>query len=85
MAYETYRSLATAVRTGIDELDYDQQLEILSIVINAMNQKKRPKCAITQEETLQLFNELSGCIKDIKEIDSRKEYLEYLDERYGES
>ena len=81
MSYEAYDVFATAVKNKISQLDYEQQLGILTIVVEAMNQKKRIKS--DREETLQMFNELSGCIKGKPHIDAKKEYLDYLDERYG--
>ena len=73
MSYEAYNVFATAVKNEISRLDYEQQLGILTIVVEAMNQKKRTKS--DKEETLQMFNELSGCIKGKTHIDAKKNIL----------
>ncbi len=83
MSRDEYTAFATKVRTEIQNFNYEEQLGILTIVVSAMNQKKKPKPKMSKEETMQLFNELNGCIKNVKNIDAKKEYLEYLDERYG--
>lgn len=83
MTHESYTAFAQKVKSEMQELDYEEQLGILTIVVGAMNQKKEEKPKMSKEETMRLFNELTGCIKNVKNIDARKEYLEYLDERYG--
>ena len=84
MRYDSYNKFATAVQTEIQELNYEQQLNILSIVIAAMNKKSPARLSpMSKEETLSLYHELTGSIKNVNEIDGKKEYLEYLDERYG--
>ena len=37
MSYEAYNKFATAFKNEIQEFDYEQQLEILTIVVSAMN------------------------------------------------
>ena len=83
MTYETYNKFATAVKEEMQSLNYEEQLGILTIVVNAMNSKKREPHAMSKDEKLALFNELNGCVKTVKEVNAREEYLEYLDERYG--
>lgn len=91
MTKESYTTFAEKVQTEMQNLDYEEQLGILTIVVSAMNQKEKssPKMSkktypkMSKEETMRLFNELTGCIKNVKNIDAKKEYLEYLDERYG--
>ena len=84
MNYESYNQFATVVQTEIQELNYEQQLNILAIIISAMNKKTPSKLSpMSREETLKLFNELTGSVKTVKDIDGKKEFLDYLDERYG--
>ncbi|MBP5158008.1 MAG: hypothetical protein ILP18_09085 [Treponema sp.] len=83
MSHEAYNAFATTVRDEMQRLDYEEQLGILTIVVTAMNDRKKQAPAMSREEKLKLFNELNGCIKATENIDARKEYLEYLDERYG--
>ena len=79
MAFATF---ATTVQTGVEELDYEQQLGILQIVVRAMNRKARSG-AMSREESLRLFDKFTGSMKVAADFDARKEYLDYLDERYG--
>ena len=84
MSYDSYAKFVLTVQTEIQELDYEQQFSILSIIVNAMNQKRQERISVMPEDQkLALFNELTGSIKGIKKIDYKKEYLDYLDERYG--
>lgn len=84
MSYDSYAKFVSTVQTEIQELDYEQQFSILSIIVNAMNQKRQERISVMPEDQkLALFNELTGSIKGIKKIDYKKEYLDYLDERYG--
>lgn len=84
MSYDSYAKFATTVQTEIQELDYEQQFSILSIIVNAMNQKRQERITgMTKEQKLALFNELTGSIKGVEKIDYKKEYLDYLDEKYG--
>ena len=83
MSYDAYNTFANAVQAEMQQLNYEQQLGILTIVVSAMNQRKKQGISMSHEEKIALFNELSGCIKGNNEIDCRKEYIEYLDERYG--
>ena len=84
MSYDSYAKFATTVQTEIQELDYEQQFSILSIIVNAMNQKRQERITgMSKEQKLALFNELTGSIKGVEKIDYKKEYLDYLDEKYG--
>ena len=85
MSYEAYNTFANAVQTEMQQLNYEQQLGILTIVVSVMNQRKRQSIPMSREEKMALFDEFTGCIKCDKQIDCRNEYLEYLDERYGNS
>lgn len=67
-------------------LTEEQQAIVYNLVISLGNLNisvKESAPAMSKEEKLALFNELNGCIKASKNVDARKEYLEYLDERYG--
>ena len=83
MGQEAYNKFATAVKEEMPLLNYQQQLEILTIVVSAMNIRKKTEAGMSKDEKMKIFNEFSGCIKGVKQIDARKEYLDYLDERYG--
>lgn len=83
MSYDAYNTFASSVQTEMQQLSYEQQLGILTIVVAAMNQRKHQAPLMSYEEKMSLFNELTGCIKIDKQIDSKEEYLDYLDERYG--
>ena len=79
MSFEVFEKALNALTT-------EQQTIIYNLVVslgnmNENNQKE--KSEMSKEETMKLFNDLSGCIKSETPIDARKEYLEYLDERYG--
>ncbi len=86
MSYETYSKFATAVKEEMPLLDYQQQLEILTIVVSAMKSQKenQPKTfEMTKEEKLSLFEKFKGSLNVPANFDPRKEYLNYLDERYN--
>lgn len=40
MAHESYTTFAQKVKSEIQKLDYEEQLGILTIVVEAMNKKK---------------------------------------------
>ena len=83
MSYDAYNTFANSVQAEMQQLSYEQQLGILTIVVAAMNQRKHQAPLMSYEEKMSLFNELTGCIKIDKQIDSKEEYLDYIDERYG--
>ena len=83
MSYEAYTAFAEKVENEIQTLDYEQQMGILTIVISAMNKKKQPVPTMSKEESLRLFEKFTGSLKVPTDFDPKKEYLEYLDERYG--
>lgn len=83
MSYEAYNSFATAVKEEMPLLDYEQQLEILTIVVSAMNTRKKTASVMSKDEKLALFDKFNGCLKVPADFDPKKEYLDYLDERYG--
>ena len=78
----SYQELLSSIKQESPYLSVEQKLEIISVL--ALANKNEPLNNITMEENLALFEKFKGCIKGVKEIDTRKEYLEYLDERYGE-
>ena len=83
MSYDAYASFADSVKTNIAELDYEQQLGILTIVINAMSDKKREVAPLSRQESLALFNRFKGSMKVAAGFDAKAEKLAYLDERYS--
>lgn len=80
MSHDAYTSFAEKVQTQMQTLDYEEQLGILTIVVSAMNQKKKSESKMSKEETMRLFNKFTGSLKVPKDFDAKKEYLEYLDE-----
>ena len=50
MSYEAYNAFATAVQEEMQRLDYEEQLGILTIVVTAMNNKKKQVPAMSREE-----------------------------------
>ena len=79
MSFEVFEKALSALTT-------EQQAIVYNLVVSLgnMNENKHEeKNGMSKEETMRLFNDLSGCIKSETQIDARKEYLEYLDERYG--
>ncbi|MBR4531260.1 hypothetical protein IKO70_02470 [bacterium] len=79
MSFEVFEKALSALTT-------EQQAIVYNLVVSLgnMNENKHEeKGGMSKEETMRLFNDLSGCIKSETQIDARKEYLEYLDERYG--
>lgn len=83
MGYENYAVFADAVKVNIAELDYEQQLGILTIVIKAMHDKNRDKDTLSKQESLKLFARFKGSMKVAPDFDAKAEKLAYLDERYG--
>ena len=81
--FMSYEAFATSVETEIQDLDYEQQLNILTIVIAAMNKAKQNFPTMPKEETMRLFDEFTGSLKVPADFNPKQEYLDYLDERYG--
>ena len=81
--FRGYNKFATAVKEEMQSLNYEEQLGILTIVVNAMNSKKKETPAMSLEEKLALFNEFKGAMKVPADFDAKKELTESLDERYG--
>lgn len=67
------------------KLKYDELFKLLGAVVKFMEEKReKPQIKkMTKEESLALFEKFSGCIKR-EPFDYRQEWLDYLDERYGE-
>ena len=82
MNTQSYNLLLNTVQSEIPKLNYEQQLEILSALVSAMNKKKSKTRKMPKEEALALFRELKGSLKVPKDFDPRQEFLDYLDERY---
>lgn len=80
MSYEAYNAFAATVQNEIQQLDYEEQLGILTIVVTAMNNKKKQVPAMSREEKLTLFKKFKESMKILADYDARKKYL---DERYG--
>lgn len=79
MSFELFEKALSALTT-------EQQAIVYNLVVSLGNMngnRHKEKGGMSEEETMRLFNDLSGCIKSETQIDARKEYLEYLDERYG--
>ena len=79
MSFELFEKALSALTT-------EQQAIVYNLVVSLgnMNENRhKEKGGMSEEETMRLFEKFNGCIKSDKPIDARKEYLEYLDERYG--
>ena len=76
MSYDAYNEFATAVKTEMSLLDYEQQLEILTIVVSAIknNNKNTPA-----EKFLKLSLDGNESAEEILENikDSRKNSLRF--------
>lgn len=83
MSYETYAVFADTVKANIAELDYEQQLGILAIVINAMSDKKNVVQPLSRQESISLFKRFKGSMNVSPDFNAKAEKLAYLDERYG--
>lgn len=78
MPYSEFQQFAIKATT----LEYAQRIQLITILANSLKPKQESK-KLTKEQSLELFNELTGSIKNVKEINAREEMNEYLDERYG--
>lgn len=83
MTVDNYTAFASLVEAEVMEMDIEQQLNILSIVISAMNRKKKMNQRMSREESLALFEKFTGSMKVPADFDEKKELLDSLDERYG--
>lgn len=83
MSYEAYNAFATAVKEEMQLLNYEEQLGILSIVVNAMNGRKKAESVISNEEKLSLFEKFKGSMKVGDDFNAKKELMDALDKRYG--
>lgn len=83
MSFEAYNKFATAVKEEMSLLNYEEQLGILTIVVNAMNSRKKSEPPISNEEKVSLYEKFKGSMKVEADFDAKKELMESLDERYG--
>ena len=76
MSYDAYNEFATAVKTEMSLLDYEQQLEILTIVVSAIKNNKKNTPA---EKFLKLSWDGNESAEEILENikDSRKNSLRF--------
>lgn len=81
MSYEAYNAFATAVKEEISLMNHEEQLGILTIIVNAMNSRKQ-ESAISNAEKISLFEKFKGSMKVGDNFDAKKELMEALDERY---
>ena len=66
-------------------LTMEQQTIVYNLVISLGNMNistKKAEPEMSKEEKLALFEKFNGCLKVPDGFDAKKEYLEYLDERY---
>ena len=83
MTVENYTAFASSVEAKVQEMDIEQQLDILSIVISAMNRKNKTNRRVSREKTMSLFEKFTGSMKVPANFNSKQELLDSLDERYG--
>lgn len=83
MTVENYTAFASSVEAEVQEMDIEQQLDILSIVISAMNRKKKTNQRMPREKSMSLFEKFTGSMKVPAGFDEKQELLDSLDERYG--
>ena len=83
MTVENYTAFASSVEAEVQEMDIEQQLDILSIVISAMNRKKKMNQGMSREKSMSLFEKFTGSMKVSANFDEKQELLDSLDERYG--
>ena len=80
MSHEAYNAFATTVRDEMQRQDYEEQLGILTIVVTAMNDRKKQSPTMSREEKLKLFEKFKESLKILAAYDARKKCL---DERYS--
>lgn len=84
MSYESYNAFATAVKNEIQELDYEQQLGILTIVVSAMNRlKKSPVKTERKRSAAEIVDSLTGIIPCDGPLSIKDIRNERLSARYG--
>ena len=84
MSYESYNAFATAVKNEIQELDYEQQLGILTIVVSAMNRlKKSPVKTERKRSAAEIVDSLTGIIPCDEPLSIKDIRNERLSARYG--
>ena len=83
MSFEAYNKFATAVKEEMSLLNYEEQLGILTIVVNAMNSRKKTEPPISNEEKISLYEKFKGSMKVGADFNTKNELMESLDERYG--
>ena len=66
-------------------LTAEQQTIVYNLVISLgnMNSRLNKENGMNKDEKLALFQKFKGSLKEPEGVDAKKEYLEYLDERYG--
>lgn len=81
----------------VKKLDYSEKLKLASSLIESSridceNEEHRIKAQsedrigmgyLTKKESLEILNEMAGCIKDKENIDVKELKCKYLDEKYG--
>ena len=76
---EKNQALKICEKLGISLSSYIKK--ILQEKIKVNNFEESPQ--LSQEESLRLFEKFKGSMKVPDDFDPKKEYLEYLDEKYG--
>ncbi len=69
MSFDVFEKALSALTT-------EQQAIVYNLVVSLgnMNENRhKEKIGMSEEETMRLFNDLSGCIKSETQIDARKE------------
>lgn len=83
MTVQDYAAFVSSFEAEVMEMDIEQQLDILSIVVSAMNRKKKTNQGMSREESLALFEKFTGSMNVPADFDYKQELLDALDERYG--
>ena len=73
---------AMAYFREVDNFDVPTLSAILEKV-KMLLAKKKENPVLPANEKLALFEKFKGCMKVEADFDAKKEYLDYLDERYG--
>lgn len=83
MSYEAYNEFATTVKEEMPLMNYEEQLGILTIVVNAMSSKKKAVPLISNEQKISLFEKFKGSMKVGTDFDAKKELMESISDRYS--